>query len=54
MTDGIIGKLATTLALLVCAAGIAMPFFTPVPLASTVVFGAVLLALVILWAKSDR
>jgi len=54
MTEGPIGKAAATLALLVCVAGIVLPFFTPAPLASTVLFGVVLLTLVILWAKSDR
>ena len=54
MTDGIIGKIATTFALVVCVAGVALPFFTPVPIVSTVVFGAVLLTLLLLWANSDR
>lgn len=53
MTDGPIGKAATTLALAVCVAGIVLPFYTPVPIASSIIFGAVLLTLIVIWAKSD-
>jgi len=53
MTDGSIGKAATTLGLAVCVAGIVLPFYTPVPVSISAVFGTVLLTLIVLWAKSD-